>query len=259
MKKTALITGASSGIGKEFAELLARDGYDLILVARHEDELKKVSDTLREKFSISTKIMAKDLSNSSAPDEIFDEIKKNSIEVGVLVNNAGFGSYGSFIETDLKTSLDLFLVNITALTHLTSLFVPLMVKNGGGKVLNVASVAAFPPGPYMNVYYSTKAYVLSFSVALNEELRGKNVSVTALCPGPTETNFQKRIGLKNGEMFSIKSMDAKSVAKAGYDGLKSGKTIVVPGFINKVTTFILRFISRSSAAKFVGKGQIVRK
>ncbi|MGC8545185.1 MAG: SDR family NAD(P)-dependent oxidoreductase [Athalassotoga sp.] len=259
MKDVVLITGASSGIGKELAQLFAKEGRDLVLVSRNESELRKISKDLSDKFGISAFIIPKDLSMPSAPDEIFDELKKMELNVDVLVNDAGFGSYGAFIKTDLKTSLDMIQVNVTALTHLTWLLVSPMIKNGKGKVLNVASLAAFPPGPYMNVYYSTKAYVLSFSVALNEELKGTGVSVTALCPGPTDTNFQKRIGLTSAETFSIKSMSVQKVAFMGYKGLKKGKLIVLPGFVNKITAFALRFIPKSTAAHFVAIGQISRK
>lgn len=259
MKDVVLITGASGGIGKELSKLFAKDGHDLVLVARDEKALKTVSDELSNEFGISTMIISKDLSSPSAPDEIFDELKKNSIVIDTLVNNAGFGSYGAFIKTDLKTSLEMIQLNVTTLTHLTRLFAPEMVKNGKGKILNIASLAAFPPGPYMNVYYSTKAYVLSFSVALKEELKGTGVSVTVLCPGPTNTNFQKRIGLTSAETFSIKSMSAQKVALIGYKGLKNGKLIILPGFVNKLTAFSLRFIPKSTAAHFVAIGQISRK
>lgn len=259
MKDVVLITGASSGIGKELAKLFAKDGRDLVLVARNESELRKIAKELSDGFGISAFILPKDLSIPSAPDEILDELERMKLNVDVLVNNAGFGSYGVFIKTDLKTSLDMIQVNITALTHLTWLLAPKMVERGKGKILNVASLAAFPPGPYMNVYYSTKAYVLSFSVALNEELRGTGVSVTTLCPGPTETNFQKRIGLTSAETFSIKSMSAQKVALIGYKGFKKNKLIVLPGFVNKMTAFLLRFIPKGTAAHFVAKGQISRK
>ncbi len=259
VKNVVLITGASSGIGKELAQLFAKDGRDLVLVARNEVELKKTAKDLSDKFGISTFVIPKDLSISSAPDEILEELKKLELNVDVLVNNAGFGSYGAFVKTDLKTSIEMIQVNVTALTHLTWLILPQMIKNGKGKVLNVASLAAFPPGPYMNVYYSTKAYVLSFSVALNEELKGTGVSVTVLCPGPTDTNFQKRIGLTSAETFSLKSATAQKVALIGYKGLNKGKLIVIPGFINKLTAFALRFIPKKTAAHFVAIGQISRK
>lgn len=259
MKDVVLITGASGGIGKELAKLFAKDGHDLVLVARNEKTLNDVSNELSNKFGISTMIIPKDLSLPTAADEIFDELKKRSIVLDTLVNNAGFGSYGAFIKTDLKISIEMIQVNIMALTHLTRLFVPEMVKNGKGNILNVASLAAFPPGPYMNVYYSTKSYVLSFSVALNEELKGTGVSVTALCPGPTSTNFQKRIGLTSAETFSIKSMSAEKVAMIGYNGMKKHKTIILPGRINKLTAFMLRFVPQKTAAHFVAIGQISRK
>ncbi|BBJ29026.1 SDR family NAD(P)-dependent oxidoreductase [Athalassotoga saccharophila] len=259
MKERVLITGSSSGIGLEFAKLFAKDGHDLVLVARQEDKLKAIAKDLEGQFGVSVMTIAKDLSIPSASDEIFDELKKSSVEVEILVNNAGFGSYGAFVKTDLKTSLEMIEVNVSALTHLTRLFLPSMIERGHGKILNVASLAAFPPGPYMNVYYSTKAYVLSFSVALNEELKGLGVQVTVLCPGPTDTNFQKRIGLTSAETFSIKSMSAEKVAKIGYKGLKDGKLIVIPGFINKLTAFALRFVPKKTAAHFVAIGQISRK
>ncbi|MGC9140332.1 MAG: short-chain dehydrogenase [Mesoaciditoga sp.] len=259
MKDCILITGASSGIGMELAKLFAKEGHDLVLVARHNDKLKEIEKDLEDEFGINVMTISKDLSIPSASDEIFDELERNSVDIEILVNNAGFGSYGAFVKTDLKTSLEMIEVNVSALTHLTRLFLPSMIEKGHGKILNVASLAAFPPGPYMNVYYSTKAYVLSFSVALNEELKGTGVQVTVLCPGPTDTNFQKRIGLTSAETFSIKSMSAQRVAEIGYKGLKDGKLIVIPGFINKLTAFGLRFVPKKTAAHFVAIGQISRK
>ncbi|MBE8968493.1 SDR family oxidoreductase, partial [Nostocales cyanobacterium LEGE 12452] len=177
-KQTALITGASGGIGYEFVKLFAQDGYNLVLVARSVDKLNKIADEFKKKFGIDVKVISKDLSNPSAPEEIFRELEQASINVDVLVNNAGFATYGLFNEIDLNAEMQLLQVNVLCLTHLTKLFLKGMVQRGSGKILNLASTAAFQPGPLMAVYYASKAYVLSFSEAIANELEGTGVSVT---------------------------------------------------------------------------------
>ncbi len=242
--KTALITGASSGIGLELARLFARDGYDLVLVARSQQQLMKLAEELQEKSSISVKVMAKDLSAASAPEEIYAELQQEAIEVDVLVNNAGFATYGMFAEIDLATELQEMQVNMVTLTHLTKLFLPGMLKKRFGRILNVASTAAFQPGPLMAVYYATKAYVLSFSEALANELHGTGVTVTALCPGPTRSGFQKRADMEDSRLVSGKIMDAPTVARIGYRGLMASKTVVIPGLKNKVLVQAVRVSPR---------------
>ena len=196
MSKTALITGASGGIGYELAWLFGRDGFDCILVARSHDKLSALAARLESEFRVKTLVLPKDLSKPAAVDEIYEEVGAASMEVDVLVNNAGFPVFGLFTETNLETELEMLQVNITALTTLTKLFLKGMTERRYGRILNLASTAAFEPGPLMAVYYASKAYVLSFSEALANELRGSGVTVTALAPGPTRTGFQKRAGLE---------------------------------------------------------------
>lgn len=255
-RKTALITGASSGIGYEFTKLFARDGYNLVLVARSEQQLQKLADELREKHGIAVEVIAKDLSNANTPDEIFAELQQESLTVDALVNNAGFATYGKFSEIDLNAELQEMQVNMVTLTHLTKLFLPGMLKKGWGKILNVASTAAFQPGPLMAVYYATKAYVLSFSEALAEELRGTGVTVTALCPGPTQSGFQKRANMEDSRLFrGRKVADAATVARIGYRGLMTNKTVVIPGLRNKVLAESVRFVPRKVVTRVAGNMQ----
>ena len=251
-KPTALITGASGGIGLELAKLFARDGYNLVLIARSYDKLKSIADEFEKTNSIQVKYCAKDLAISSTPDEIYELLKSEMMEIDVLVNNAGFGWRGEFSQMDLAEALEMIQVNITALTHLTRLLLPEMVKRKFGRILNVASTAAFQAGPMMAIYYATKAYVLSFSQALSEELRGAGVTVTALCPGPTATGFGKRAGYSTDKMSGgILSRDVRSVALDGYKGLMKGKSLVVSGNLNWFGTQLVRFVPRSLAAKVV--------
>ena len=243
--KTALITGASSGIGYEFTRLFAKNGYNLVLVARSEKQLMQVAQELQEQFGVSVKVIVKDLSNASAPEEVFTELEQEGVTIDVLINNAGFATYGMFAEIDLATELQEVQLNMVTLTHLTKLFLPDMLKRRQGKILNVASTAAFQPGPLMAVYYATKAYVLSFSEALANELRGTGVSVTALCPGPTESGIQKRANMEDSALVSGKKMmDAARVAHSGYRALMASKTVVIPGLKNKLLAVAVRFSPR---------------
>lgn len=242
LRKTALITGASSGIGYELAKLFAKDGFNLVLVARNADKLNQIASELRDQFNVSIKSIPKDLSVSTAPDEIFAAVKKDLIQIDVLVNNAGFNVYGPFFETDLIKEREMIQVNMVSLTHLTKLFLYEMIKRRYGKILNVASTAAFQPGPFGAVYYATKAYVLYFTEAIANELRGSGVNITVLCPGPTKTEFQKRARMKNSRLTRSKLMNAEVVAKAGYYGLMKGKSIVIPGMKNKILVLSVRLV-----------------
>jgi short-subunit dehydrogenase len=251
-KQTALITGASGGIGYELAQLFANDGYNLVLIARNEQKLTQIANDWRKKYNISIKVIAKDLSISTAPQEIFTELQQESIKVDVLVNNAGFASYGLFHQADINAELQMIQVNVACLTHLTQLFLKDMVKQGAGKILNLASTAAFQPGPLMAVYYATKAYVLSFSEAIANELEGTGVTVTALCPGPTESGFQQRAAMEDSKLVSgQKIMDAQTVAQIGYRALFEGKTVVIPGIKNKLLAESVRFTPRKIVTKLV--------
>jgi short-subunit dehydrogenase len=251
-KKNALITGASSGIGYELSKLFARDNYNLVLVARNEGKLNQVADELTEKFGISVKIISKDLSLPTSAEEIFTTLQSESIQIDVLVNNAGYAVYGLFSETDPAVELGMIQTNIASLTYLTKLCLNEMLERGEGKILNVASTAAFQPGPLMAAYYATKAYVLSFSEAIANELRGVGVTVTALCPGPTETGFQNRAGMEGSKLIKGKKiMDAETAAKVGYRALMKGKTVVIPGLKNKILAWSVRFTPRNMVTQIV--------
>jgi short-subunit dehydrogenase len=235
MPQTALITGASTGIGYELSKLFARDRCHLILVARDEKKLQQVAAELRGISGQTVKVIAADLAHPDAPLQISSQLAPTSLDY--LVNNAGFGLGGPFLETDLKTELDMIQVNISAPVHLTKLFLRDMVARKSGCIMNVASTAAFQPGPMMAIYYATKAFLLSFTEAVAEELRGSGVTVTALCPGPTVSEFQKRAKIENSRIVRASPMGmmtAKSVAEIGYAGMKKGKVIVIPGVMNRI-------------------------
>jgi uncharacterized protein len=250
---TALITGASVGIGLELAKEFAAGGHDLVLTARNQPKLEELAEQLRAEHRVAVSILPSDLSRPEAPVGIFNALAGSSTGIDVLVNNAGFGNHGPFAELDVTQSLAMLQVNIVALTHLTRLFLPGMIERHSGKILNVASTAAFQPGPYMSIYYASKAYVLSFSEALAEELRGSGIGVTALCPGPTITEFQKRAGIENTPLFQNNTMTAQAVARAGYAGLMRGKRIVIPGLKNRLLATAARFGPRGMVTRAVAK------
>lgn len=242
--KTALITGASAGIGRELAKLFAADGHNLVLVARNGPRLAQFADDLQREFAVSAKSFPLDLTDTSAPQFLLDQLARESIAVETLVNNAGYGIRGAFAQTPAEESLGQIQLNIAALTHLTRLFLQPMLDRREGKILNVASTAGFQPGPLMAVYYATKAYVISFSEALANELQGTGVTVTCLCPGPTDTEFQRRAGTEGNLLKRLRPMDAKSVARDGYNALMKGKPLVISGFRNWLLTESLRISPR---------------
>jgi uncharacterized protein len=238
----AVITGASTGIGRELALICARDGYDVVLIARSEPALERLASDIYASTGHAARIIAKDLSQLSAPQEIFEHLSRAGIEVDVLINNAGFGLVGKFWELNAGQQVGMINLNITALTHLTRLLLPAMIARRQGRILNVASTAAFQPGPLMAVYYASKAYVVSFSEALHNECRGLGVTVTALCPGPTRTEFQRRAGAGNSKLFeSGRVMDAATVARIGFDAMKAGKPMAIAGRRNAALAFLTRF------------------
>ncbi|TMD42284.1 MAG: SDR family oxidoreductase [Chloroflexi bacterium] len=255
MSKTALITGASGGIGLELAVVFAQHGFDCVLVARSHDKLSELATRLEQDHHVKTLVVARDLCKPAAVDEIYEEVTAASLIVDVLVNNAGFPVFGLFAETDLQSELDMLAVNVVALTALTKLFLTGMVQRGAGRILNLASTAAFEPGPLMAVYYASKAYVLSFSEALAHELRGTGVTVTALCPGPTRTGFQKRGAMEDSRLVQGSIADARSVAIAGYRGLMAGKPLVIPGFANKLVPWLPRLLPRRVVPGIVRRAQ----
>jgi uncharacterized protein len=254
--KTALVTGASSGIGEELARLAAADGFDVILVSRRQERLDALARELAVAHGVSARVIAADLSDPEGPRQIVEELEKEKLSVDILVNNAGLGAYGRFFETDLAKQLEVIQVNVAALTDLTGRILPGMVARRRGRILNVASTAAFQPGPYMSVYYASKAYVLSFSEAIAEELRGTGVTVTALCPGPTPTEFQERSGVGSEALLPAPFvMDPASVAKAGWEATKRGKGLVVPGAANKILKEAVRLSPRRLVARAAGRLQ----
>ena len=248
-----LITGASTGIGLELARIFARNGHKLILVSRSKEKLLAAAKTIDSKDA---KIIVSDLTREHAAEVIFNELTRRSIEVDCLVNNAGFGTYGAFFDSDVEEQISMIQLNATALTHLTRLLLPGMINRKSGKIMNVASTAAFQPGPTMAVYFATKAYVLSFSQALSSELEGTGVSVTCLCPGPTETEFQKRAGMDPERIKkSYGMMVSLEVAEKGYKGMMEGKRVVIPGFKNNLFANSVRFLPTSIVLKFLKRGQ----
>lgn len=242
-----LVTGASSGIGYELARLFAKDGKNLVVVARSRDRLEAQKKELENKHGTKVKVLAKDLSKPETPQEIFAELEKEHIEVDVLVNNAGFGVYGMFSQTNLQQELNMIQVNITSLTQLTKLFLGKMLDNKAGWILNVGSVGSFVPSPVEAVYGGTKSFVLSFSEALACELKGTGVSVTCLCPGFTYTRFQERaFGKAPTPREQRLLMDAAKVATTGYKALTKRRGMVLPGPLNSfLFSFLIRFFPRS--------------
>ena len=249
---TALITGASNGIGLELAKIHASKGDNLVLVARNISKLNQIKTELESQFKISVHIIGKDLSLPNAPQEVYDELKHKNIVIDYLINNAGFGDYGFFYETKWEKELQMINLNITALTHFTKLFLQDMVKRRSGKIMNVASTAAFQSGPTMAIYYASKAYVLSFSEAIDNEVSDKGVTVTTLCPGPTETGFLEAAALQDSKLFKGKKIaGAKEVAEYGHKAMMQGKTVAIQGFMNRVMANAVRFIPRALAVKVV--------
>ena len=250
-EKYALVTGASSGIGCELARLIAQDGKDLVVVARRKDKLDELQAEISKKYQTSVIVLPQDLSVPQTPDEIFSQLQDKRINVDVLVNNAGYGVYGPFLETDLREELEMIQVNAASLIHLTKLFVKGMVRDKSGYILNAASLCAFLPTPLEAVYCSTKAFVLHFSEALANELQGTGVRVTCLCVGLARTGFQKRAHMENCKVAKRKMMDAATVAEAGYKALKRGKVIEIPGLVYKFAPWFARFAPRNMVTRVV--------
>jgi short-subunit dehydrogenase len=249
--ETVLITGASSGIGLELAKCFAADGCRLILIARNTSALEKLAEELRQKNKIEAIVLTADLSLPETPKRIFQELSAQKISVDVLVNNAGFGAHGEFVELSLPRQLEMLQVNITALTELTGLFLPGMIQRERGGILNVSSVAGFQPGPGMTVYYATKAFVLSFTEALAEELSDTNLKISVLCPGPTETNFGNVARGKKIRQLKTAKMSAQAVARCGHRDFRNGKVVSIPGLQNKFFVFINRIVPRWFPPKVV--------
>lgn len=256
LKSTALITGASSGIGLELADVLAREGHNVVLTARNASKLNALAVDLMSKYGVKATVIACDLSEQNAPLKVFDQLKKENILIDILVNNAGFGDFGAFTETKWEKERQMIDVNITALTQLTKLFLDGMIERKYGRIMNVASTAAFQPGPFMAVYYATKAYVLSFSEAIANELQGTGVTVTALCPGPTESGFVKAASLDESKLFRNKKLPtSREVAEYGYKAMMKGKTVAIHGAMNRLMANSVRFTPRKLVTAIVRRMQ----
>ncbi|MDX5422449.1 MAG: SDR family oxidoreductase [Hymenobacteraceae bacterium] len=259
-KYTALITGASNGIGYELARIFAQQGHDLVLVARSEDKLNSMALQFAIEHKVYTKVIARDLAKPDAPQQVFDELKQAGVEVDVLVNNAGIGAHGFFRKADMQKQLDMMQLNMVALTHLTRLFLDQLPPGRHGKILNISSMAAFVPGPLMAVYYASKAYVQSFSEALAAELEEEDVAVTVLCPGPTDTDFKERAGIHQESFMSENfSDDPEEIARAGYKGMMAGEVVVLPGVKYKVMETAVRLMPRDLLRSMIKKVQEKRQ
>ena len=254
---TALITGASDGIGRELARVMARDKWNLVLVARRENRLEDLQRELSPVVSV--EIVPFDLSQEDSARRIVEHLSDRDITIEALINNAGLGDHCRFTDSDWETNRAMLRVNVETLTELTRLLLPSMISRGGGFVMNVSSVAGFQPGPLMAVYYATKAYVLSFSEALSEELRGSGVSVTALCPGPTRSGFQESAGVASGTPLNNRFMPtAHNVARYGYDAMMHGRRVAVHGIAFRVLILLSRFLPRRLVVRAVARFQANR-
>jgi len=251
-KTFTLITGASGGIGYELALLAAADGKNLVLAARSADKLTNVAEAIRKNNKSEVITVAVDLSDDAGVNKLLAEITERKIQIDTLVNNAGFGDFGDFAKADLAKNMEMIRLNISALTTLTHFILQGMMKAGYGRIMNVASTAAFMPGPGMAVYYASKAFVLSFSEALTRELKGSGVTVTTLCPGPTDTGFASTAGLGKSLMHRVlPAATPIQVAKAGYKAMMKGKAIEIPGLMNKLSTMTPRFTPRSMVRNLI--------
>ena len=257
--KTALITGASSGIGKEFAQIHAEKGGDVVIVARSKEKLLQLKEELESKYQITVHVIAKDLSKAGAATEVYSEVKNLGIEVDYLINNAGFGGVGKFHERDLQEDLNMINLNVSALTALTHLFLQDFIKRNDGKILNVSSTASLLPGPLQAVYYATKAFVTSFSNALAEELHETNITVTNLMPGATETDFGKVSGMDKTDLFKD-TASARTVAQEGYNAMIKGNLDKISGlkFSQRLMMAFLPFTPKKMVLNQIRKMQEVK-
>ncbi|HBE18562.1 MAG TPA: short-chain dehydrogenase [Cyanobacteria bacterium UBA11149] len=250
--KTVLITGASSGIGYELAKLFAQNHDNLVLVARSENKLNDIKINFEQNYQVIVTVLPKDLSQPNAAEEIFNQLAAEKIQVDVLINNAGFGDFGEFVNTSWEKEADMMQVNMVALTQITKLFLKGMVERRRGKIVNVASTAAFQPGPLMAVYYATKAYVLFFSEAIANELEGTGVTVTALCPGATESGFQLASGMIESRIVKGRKLPtAEAVAKFAYKAIEKGQVVAIHGLLNWIGANVIRFLPRKVVTDIV--------
>jgi len=243
-REIVLITGASSGIGRELARMFAADGAELILTARREERLQELAAELQQRHGTISTLIPLDLGQPEAPEELFRQVTAAGKQVDVLVNNAGFGQMGSFVDIPLARQLTMIDLNISALVALSHLFLPGMLARKRGSILNLGSTASFQPGPNVNVYYATKAFVLSFSEALWKELKGTGICVTCLCPGPTRTEFGDESAMHDTPVFKHNAMRVEDVARAGFRGVRKRKRLVIPGLMIRLLSFSVRLTPR---------------
>ena len=256
-----LITGTTSGLGREFARIFAQNGYNIVAVARNEVLLRQQKQELERQFGVEMVYIVKDLSAEDSAQEVYDEIKHKGIDIDILINNAGFGSFGRYVDVDWQRQKGLASVNMLAVMQLSYLFGKDMDRRGRGKIVNIASIASFQAGPYMAMYYASKAFVRSFSEALHEEMKSSGVSVTAICPGPVATNFERNANMINSAMFTrLRVYTPEVVAARSYRAIMNNKAVYVVGWPNKLLVFLTRFcslkFSRILASKInLGSGQ----
>jgi short-subunit dehydrogenase len=255
-RRTALVTGASSGFGVEFARLFGADGWQVVMVARSGAAMEVVAQEIEERHGVEVTVMPKDLARHGASAELMASLDQRGLTIDALVNNAGFSTYGEFWRDDPATQSDMLAVNVVTLTELSRLVVPGMVERGRGRVLHLGSVGSFSAAPMTAAYAATKAYVLSLSLAMAEELAGTGVTVTCLCPGPTRTGFQERADMGDSALISGRQLpDAREVAEAGYAAMKAGKPYLVTGASSRAFAFGSRFLPRTTTARIAGRSQ----
>jgi hypothetical protein len=260
MTAWALVTGASSGLGLEFARILAREGYSLVIAARRLERLQDLATNLKELYSVEVQPIESDLSSSDGAAELYRSVREREIVPKVLVNNAGIGDLGDFAEMDIERLVSMIEINCVSLAHLTRLFLPEIIARGGGRILNVSSAAAFQPGPYMAAYYASKAFVQSLSEALSEELADRGVTVTALCPGPTRSEFQESARMDTEKYFAKPGIPtAQEVAEYGYSAMVKGKRVAIHGFRFKLLLLLTRFLPRRAVVFAVSRLQQSRR
>lgn len=252
-REIALITGASSGLGLEFAKLCAKDGYDVLLIARNEGKLYQIKNDLESRYGIQAYVLACDLTKKDAACDVYDYTLEHELEVGILINNAGFGDQGKFYQRDWQRQDAMVQLNITAVMQLTHCFLKPMVQKGRGKILNLSSVAAFSAGPNMAVYYASKEFVRCFSEAVAEEVKGTGVTVTGFCPGPTATGFAKNAGMGSHARMFRRAASAEEAARAGYEAMQKGKVLYYYGAFTKCMNIGARLVPRSVSRKFAAK------
>ncbi|WP_028777566.1 SDR family NAD(P)-dependent oxidoreductase [Shimazuella kribbensis] len=250
MNRTALITGASSGIGEAFAVELAKQGYDVVLLARSKDKLEDLAARLEE-YPIRIETIVQDLSVEYAAKIIKEKVEKYGLSIDFLVNNAGFGTSGEFLSNTMELDHQQVMVNVASVLDLTHVFLPSMVERGHGTIINLASLISFVPMPYMSVYGATKAFVLAFSQTLAEEYRHKGIDILALCPGPTETKFFEVAGSNASDGMKMRTCD--QVVKTAFRALANRKSVAIDGFANTILAQLPRFVSRSSLTKVIGR------